>query len=305
MTELPPHLTALLESARTAHEPSDADRERVFGALQVSLGAAAVAAAVSQTSVVAAGASSTPSLVPGAASAAGFAAKWWVIGALAVGSSGIWAWWPESSPRTSAPSASRGSSELAVAPIFAPTAEHPAPQRDRKVVAPDTLTAPAQGPEAQRVARAQTPELAAPESTPAKAPRPSVKAVRSVARQVHGGTHTAASPAVTKSEGASSVAVSEVQSSPSHQGELALVRATLTALRDRRAKDALALLDEHERQYPQGAMAHERSGLRAVALCDAGERERGLREQAAFLRADASSTLAQRVRHACPTGDAR
>jgi hypothetical protein len=83
------------------------------------------------------------------------------------------------------------------------------------------------------------------------------------------------------------------------------VRATLTALRDGRYGDALDLLAEHAAAFPRGAMAHERSGLRVVALCAAGQREQGSREKVAFLKSDPSSALAQRVRNACPDEPAR
>jgi hypothetical protein len=106
-----------------------------------------------------------------------------------------------------------------------------------------------------------------------------------------------------KTESAPAPAASEARSSQSNQGELAIVRATLTALRDKRPQGALELLDEHARQYPRGAMAHERAGLRVVALCDAGQIERGLKEQGAFLETDSTSALAQRVQKTCPRSD--
>jgi hypothetical protein len=82
-------------------------------------------------------------------------------------------------------------------------------------------------------------------------------------------------------------------------GELALMRATLAALRDGAPALALVRLEEHARLYPHGALAHERRALRGVALCEAGQRAEGLRERAAFLRTDAASPLALRVRGAC------
>lgn len=86
---------------------------------------------------------------------------------------------------------------------------------------------------------------------------------------------------------------------PSRQAELALIRETLTSLRDHAPQRALRLLEEHESRFPQGVFAHERRGLRAVALCEAGESARGKRERARFLRQDSHSPLAARVRKAC------
>jgi len=84
--------------------------------------------------------------------------------------------------------------------------------------------------------------------------------------------------------------------------ELALMRRALTSLRDNQAKQALVLLNEHEAEYPRGAFATERRGLRVVALCAAGHLEQGLQERAAFLRQAGSSPIAERVRRACQEG---
>jgi hypothetical protein len=47
-------------------------------------------------------------------------------------------------------------------------------------------------------------------------------------------------------------------------------------------------------------MAEERDGLRAIALCSAGDTQAGLAQQARFLRQAPSSALTARVRGACP-----
>lgn len=61
---------------------------------------------------------------------------------------------------------------------------------------------------------------------------------------------------------------------------------------------ALAVLDESLRRFPRGMLAEERAALRAMALCDAGDREAGP-ATAAFLRRYPGSALASRVRGAC------
>lgn len=66
----------------------------------------------------------------------------------------------------------------------------------------------------------------------------------------------------------------EASTQPSHDASLAeelqLVRDAQQAVRDRRADDALALLAEHARRFPDGQLAAERSSTRITALCVAG-----------------------------------
>ena len=62
---------------------------------------------------------------------------------------------------------------------------------------------------------------------------------------------------------------------------------------------ALALLEQHAREYPGGVLAQERAALRVVALCAAGREHEGRAEATSFLRAHPGSVLAERVRSAC------
>lgn len=65
---------------------------------------------------------------------------------------------------------------------------------------------------------------------------------------------------------------------------------------------ALGLLDQHAREYADGALAQERAALRVVALCAAGREDEGRAAAASFLRAHPGSVLAERVRGACEGG---
>jgi hypothetical protein len=62
---------------------------------------------------------------------------------------------------------------------------------------------------------------------------------------------------------------------------------------------ALAQLDEHARQFPDGALAPERRAARILILCDAGETSRARALAKTFLREQAASPLAARIRAAC------
>lgn len=65
-------------------------------------------------------------------------------------------------------------------------------------------------------------------------------------------------------------------------------------------EQALTLLREHARRFPDGVLAQERQALRAVALCEAGHEGEGTKAARAFLRAHPQAALARRVRSACP-----
>jgi hypothetical protein len=65
---------------------------------------------------------------------------------------------------------------------------------------------------------------------------------------------------------------------------------------------ALAMIDAQSKQFPNGAFAQERAGMRVVALCELGRPE--ARAQAeAFLAAHPQSPMALRIRSACKIGE--
>lgn len=90
------------------------------------------------------------------------------------------------------------------------------------------------------------------------------------------------------------------------EAEMRWVRAADAALRTGDASGANALLDNHAREFPSGALAEEREGLRLLAACQAGSEE-GKRQAARFLERSPRSLLAGRLRASCPrplsTGD--
>ena len=90
---------------------------------------------------------------------------------------------------------------------------------------------------------------------------------------------------------------------PSHQGdlegELSLLENAQQALKQGDSERALAALDQHAAEHPGGALATERAGIRAVALCESGKTAEGQREARRFLSRNPKSPLAVRVRAAC------
>jgi hypothetical protein len=78
------------------------------------------------------------------------------------------------------------------------------------------------------------------------------------------------SPRRVEASRARTAAPVEPARSPDLAEELRLVRGAKAAVRESRAIDAIALLDEHARRFPEGQLAAERRSMRVVALCGAG-----------------------------------
>jgi len=81
--------------------------------------------------------------------------------------------------------------------------------------------------------------------------------------------------------------------------EVELITAAKTALDADDPDAALTRLADHARRFPDGQLANERRGYRAIALCEAGKPAAGRGEARVFLDAHPGSPLAPRVRQAC------
>ncbi len=81
--------------------------------------------------------------------------------------------------------------------------------------------------------------------------------------------------------------------------ETRLVRGAETALRQGNSAEALALLAEHARRFPQGVLAEEREGERAIATCTSASPEARTTAAARFRRAHPGSAMLPRVAAAC------
>ena len=81
--------------------------------------------------------------------------------------------------------------------------------------------------------------------------------------------------------------------------EARLLKQAQQALRDGQAGAALAALTEHQRRFPRGQLALERSAARIQALCGLGQKQQAEREGKAFLKQHPSSGLSAQVRASC------
>jgi hypothetical protein len=85
--------------------------------------------------------------------------------------------------------------------------------------------------------------------------------------------------------------------------EVDLIKRAGQALSAGHHGDALRLLDQHAREFPQGAMLEDRSALRVLALCAAGRLGEGQRAKTEFLARWSHSVHAERLEDGCSTAD--
>jgi hypothetical protein len=81
--------------------------------------------------------------------------------------------------------------------------------------------------------------------------------------------------------------------------EVELIRQAHDALRDGEPGFALAILDDHERRFPRGALAQDRDAQRVLALCALGRLEEARTAAARFLSGYPLSPHAPAVRDSC------
>jgi hypothetical protein len=84
--------------------------------------------------------------------------------------------------------------------------------------------------------------------------------------------------------------------------EVALLEQAQRALRDGRGEAALALLDQHARRFPSGALRPESLAARVMALCRLHRQDQARSVARAFLAEAPASPLAPQVRASCAGG---
>jgi hypothetical protein len=87
------------------------------------------------------------------------------------------------------------------------------------------------------------------------------------------------------------------------EAELEILGRAQRALKSGQPNEALRALDEHARRFPSGVLTLERSGVRTVALCQAGRLEEGRAAARSYLRVVTNSVLSKRIRIACQLPD--
>jgi hypothetical protein len=89
------------------------------------------------------------------------------------------------------------------------------------------------------------------------------------------------------------------------EAEVALLREAQDALRRDDPRGARAVLDEHARRFPNGALAEECRAVRAIIDCQTKPGPRASAQAEAFVRRAPASPLGDRVRQACGLAPSR
>lgn len=284
MNDLSDGAKALFEAARPGHEPTQQDREQVRAGLLIRIGSAAAPLGVAQTGAAA-------SLGPGVAMASGakaLLALKLVVGLTIAGGAGTLAY------HSLAPGAPASSTSV--------PARDPTGGATSSAGAPDPALKQ-QGQDAKQ--QASDSGLAA--GPPAKPPAVAAKRTHEHSSD---GLEPIASEAATFPEperrspvaGAKPGAATFPDETP-HSSDLSREARALSevqrAVRDGRSSEALALLDQQDRDFPRGELRQERLAARVVALCAAGRASEARALAASFLVQAPRSPLAARMRTVC------
>ncbi len=281
MNQLSSGARALIDRVGVADGPSGRDRERVRKSL---FGAIAASATVAGSAGTALGAHAGSGL--GTAAAAEVAGSGGLAALTGKGSAAIALWF-----------VAGGAAGTAIATPVALYSE------DRPEAA---VVAPTHGPAANAEPAV---ERRAASATNAKTSEPSQPAFAGVPRETAGnrGSATGESQASSIEPPKNSRGVSRAPDparekpaeAPQIASELALLKSAQRELASANASQSLALLDDHARRYPEGALKAERLGARVFALCQLGQVEQARAAAREFLSVAGSSPLVPRVLASC------
>ncbi|MCC6557171.1 MAG: hypothetical protein IT372_29815 [Polyangiaceae bacterium] len=266
---------AIIDAARAAGAPSDADRARIRGKLKLRLGggiaAASAATVAARTVAAAAEAGAGKAVITGLLTKAGAVVA--VLGALAGGAA--LSREDAGGARLTAP-ARQGVEAIAVAAVRAappPSSAPDAPPAPEVIAAQPAPPPPRPAPPPRSAAASEPP---APSPAPDAPPAPPA-------------------PPAPEPRPLPDTGLDE---------EISLLARAQGALSSGQADRALALLDEHAAAHGEGAMGEERMAARVFALCALGRRDEARAEAQRFVAAAPRSPLAARVRAACAPGEA-
>lgn len=295
---------ALLERARSQHEPTANDRQAVLRGLAPKLPAAA--ALVTATVHTLSAAAST---APVASASAALVGKWLVggllLGALGVGS-GVLVERTAHEPKARVSAVAGGSASARPrprrAPAGLPSADEAAPSEE---IQPTETPDAAPNAESKPGTPGGDPLALGPRGGLNRAPKreasPSASVSPALAR-----TGVAAFPEPPQAQLGENVAMrARSQSTPESTrsadllAEARALREAQAALDAGHARQALALVEAQSKQFASGELQEERNAARLLALCALGKSDLVERDVTAFLSASSSSPLAPRVRKAC------
>jgi hypothetical protein len=283
----------LFARARGEASPSDDDRRRVRSALAKRLGAVAGAtvgatALKAAASTLPAGTTATTGLAAGGASLSAIGLVKAAVAIAVVSVAAVVA--------TSALPAKHGERPMKTATVAEPVAAAPpAMPPSSKTASPSSVVSEEQAGTPHEASSVVSLPVATPALPGASLPptkRPPAGEVASPP-----GLPSAAAWAETVAPSPPTVRVEQ------SAAELELMANVQTALRQDDAARVLALVHEHERRFPNSALAPEREGARVLAMCGSAPSSEAKALAQTFLRAHPLSPLGGRVRATCGLAD--
>jgi hypothetical protein len=284
MNHLSDDAKALFEAARPGHEPTLRDRDQVRTGLLIRIGGAAATLGVAQTGAAA-------SFGPGAAIASGakaLLALKLIVGLTIAGGAGTVAYRslaPEA-PTSNTSVRARGPTDGAMGGAGALRPALKQHGQDAKQEASDVGLAPSPPEEPTALEAVPAHERPPARLEPTRSPTTTVPQPER------------RSPAGGAKPGAGTFP-DETPRSSDLSREARALSGVQRAVRDGRSSEALALLDQQDRDFPQGELRQERVAARVVALCAAGRASQARALAASFLARAPRSPLAARMRTVC------
>jgi hypothetical protein len=158
---------------------------------------------------------------------------------------------------------------------------------------------------------AAVPFEALPEAEPAGEPKTRSRRASPNERAVTSGTKAGGAEAKAETsskasaEGPSAAGASEANPTPEStlDQEMQLLKRARLAQKAGRPTEALAILAEHAKQFPNGKLSESRDVARVIALCDAGQVQASRAAAERFLAGRPNSPFANRVRTVCTDGE--
>ena len=305
VSDLTPDDEALISAARGGLEATPEDRARVKGKLfaQIGIATGIAGSAISTSTAASAGAAAGASAGAAAGAATGAAATTGVLAGVSLttklvlaaivisGAGGAIAIHENAKKTNASTMPSPPAVMMPASPVstqnVAPTSQ---PEIAPAVTGPTTTATPA-------IDQAATPPPAIvnPPVSPAQVATPKSNAVSARDHVASNDSTSTSSPTTTATP-----QVTAVASGPTTvDAEAAILRNADAALKRGDAQGALALVDQHARQFPNGILAEERDAERVVVLCALGRTDEARAAGAAFLRAHPRSPQTSRIRASC------
>ncbi len=264
-------IRGILSEARSALEPTEADRRRVHKKVLAAIGTAGAVTAVATSAANASG--------------GGIGSAWEVLATKATvlklsiatilvgGAIGIVALMPSESAD---PGGMRG---------VAPTGKNPNTSSNKGVLRSETVAIPASNIDAERSSSFSNARGSGLESEDRSNAAGTMRPVGRVKRANRTVKRESETP--------------KVENDTMLFKELSLIRKASRALRNDHPDEAMRFLATYDREITDGVMREERDGLRVLALCAQGRFAEARKARAGFLKRSPQSPLAVRIKDQC------